>query len=187
MHELLQEFHDVVNREVNLRKQGSSKLTYFPYQQSPSEWRQEWVDVFSELCEPLYNFLSLPEMSKPVPIERNEFLPTEGRIATLKSFEQFYMKTAMNHLLDQNLCTFLIVDCVLSLTRLVGEIVGDDIHDSFQFQRVGQHRHIMTYIMVNSGFWRGNDLDRDKYLKAIREIPFPCEKYFGMSGWERIG
>ena len=187
MYELLQEFHNVVNHEVNLRKQGSSKLTYCPYQQSPSEWRLEWVNVFSELCEPLYNFLSLPEMSKPVPVEWNKFLSTEDRIAILNSFEQFFMGTAMNHLLDQDLCTFLIADCVLSLTRLVEGIVGDDIRNSFQFQRVGQHRHIMTHIMVNNGFWQGNVLERDKYLKAIRETPFPSEKYFGMSGWERVG
>lgn len=187
MHELLQEFHNVVNHEVNLRKQDSSQLTYSPFGQSPLEWRKEWVNVFSALCEPLYNFLSLPEMSEPVPVERNKFLPKGNRIATLNRFEQFCTETAMNHLLDNNLSTFLIADCVLALTQLAERIIGDDIRNSFQFQRVGQNRHIMTHILIHNGFWMNrNESNRDEYLKAIQEIPFPFEKYFGMSDWKRV-
>ena len=98
MHDHLQEFHRVVEYEVELRKEGllsqeeidqlnllspaerkqfrserrQARVNsgvglreYGPSQTSPPlEWRQEWVGVFLKLCEPLYNFLSLPEMNE---------------------------------------------------------------------------------------------------------------------------
>ena len=126
-------------------------------------------------------------MSEPVAVESNKFLPTEDRIAILKNFEQFCVETAMNHLLDSDLSVFLISDCIISLASLVESIVGRDIYDSFHFQRINRYHHIMRHIMIHNGFWRGDESDRDAYLKAIQEVSFPFEKYFGMPYWERVG
>ena len=150
---------------------------------SLSEWRQEWVDVFSSLCEPLYKFISLCE-----PTSVSLFLTTEDQKATLNCFERFCVETSMNHLLDSEMSVFLLSDCIVSLAYLIDRVLEKKYTDtSFHFQRLSHHRRTMVHIMVNNGFWRGTASDRTEYLKALHEVPFPFEKYFDMSDWKRIG
>ena len=201
MHDLLKEFHCVVDFEVELRKRRllsqeeidqflserrqarvNSEVGLRAYSPSHtsrlSEWRQEWVDVFSSLCEPLYKFISLRGVS----------LSLTDKKATLNCFERFCGETSMNHLLDSEMSVFLLSDCIVSLAVLIDSVLGKRYTDtSFQFQRLNYPRRIMVHIMVNNGFWRGTASDRAEYLKALREVPFPFEKYFGMPYWKRIG
>ena len=165
---------------------GIGLREYHPFHTSFSEWRQEWVKVFSALCEPLYKLVSLPEFGE-FKFERDS-LSEEDKKATLNCFERFCGETSMNHLLDVDMSVFLIFDCLISLTTLVEHIVGRYTNNSFHFQRISHYRHIKTQIMIHRGFWRNRgESNRDEYLTAIQEIQFPSfEKYFGMSDWEGV-
>jgi hypothetical protein len=165
------------------RNEGK-KLFRRPFEPSALEWRLFWVDVFKELCEPLYRVVSLPNPDFSPYYQQHQLISEEDRTITVKSFEEFCSKTEMNHILDSDVATFAIADCIVALAGLVRMIVGlPKAHASFQYQRITHDWQLQVHILVRAGYWRG--AEKNAILGAIRQVQFPIERYFCRSAWTR--
>ena len=178
--DLIRRFEELVDSEIERCAAERSNPFLSP---CPKQWRQQWVNSIAAVCRPLNKILYDPSTGS----RRGFGILQDHQVNSVVSiYDRFCWKTLINHILDDQLATFVIADCLATLTYLVSEISRDSTATSFNLSRIGAHHNVITQALVHAGFWRERWPDRDLVLSAIREVHFPIEELYDAKSWHRV-
>ena len=184
--DLIKKFSYAVDSEIQAAKDRDYSLSLYK-QVDFHIWRSSWGTIYTRLCDPLYEYLQLPpQRSLSVSSYSNKSSGDLEKQEVVDALDRFFSKTEMNHILDDSLATFAIIDCIFSLTGLVKSIGQTLAHKSFQVNRIDSHHQLKSLFLIANGYWKKNtNISRGDVLREIELSSF-IDKYIDNTDWEKV-